>query len=88
MALDPLLVADTSLQVRASCHVLNRIIQERGKPRMIVSNHGSEFTSHAILQWTDPAKIDWHHVLPCKLIQNAFIESSMVILPPINGLQK
>lgn len=65
--------------------MLDRIIQERGKPRMIVSNHGSEFTSNAILQWTAPAKIDWHHVLPCKLIHNAFIESLMAILTPITG---
>lgn len=88
MVLDPPLFADTSRQVRAGCHVVDRIIQKRGKSRMIVSNHGSEFTSNAILQWTDPAKIDWHHVLPCKLIHNAFIESPMAILPPINGFQK
>lgn len=37
--------------------------------------YGSEFTSNAILQWTDRAKVDWHYIAPGKPIQNAFIES-------------
>ena len=52
-----------------------RIIEERGKPRMIVSDNGSEFTSNAILQWTDRTKVEWHYIAPGKPIQNAFIES-------------
>jgi len=43
---------------------LDRIIEERGKPRMIVSDNGSEFTSNAILQWTDRTKVDWHYIAP------------------------
>ena len=42
---------------------------------MIVSDNGSEFTSNAILQWTDRANVDWHYIAPGKPIQNAFIES-------------
>lgn len=42
---------------------------------MIVSDNGSEFTSNAILQWTDRTKVDWHYIAPGKPIQNAFIES-------------
>ena len=53
---------------------LDRIIEERGKPKMTVS-YGSEFTSNAILQWTDRANVDWHYIAPGKPIQNAFIES-------------
>ncbi len=37
--------------------------------------YGSEFTSNAILQWTDQGKLDWHYIAPGKPIQNAFIES-------------
>ncbi|WP_391581100.1 DDE-type integrase/transposase/recombinase [Rhizobium laguerreae] len=44
---------------------LDRIIEERGKPMMIVSDNGSEFSSNPILQWTDRTKEEW---------QNAFIE--------------
>lgn len=54
---------------------LDRIIEERGKPRIIVSDNGSEFTSNAILQWTDRSKVDWPYIAPGKPIQNAFIES-------------
>ncbi len=41
----------------------------------IVSDNGSEFTSNAILQWTDLTKVEWHYIAPGKPIQNAFIES-------------
>jgi putative transposase len=36
------------------------IIEERAKPKIIVSDNGSEFTSNAILQWTDGTKVEWH----------------------------
>lgn len=47
------LVSDTSLSGLRVARELDRIIEERGKPKMIVSDNGSEFTSNAILQWTD-----------------------------------
>ena len=69
------LVADTSLSGLRVARELDRIIEGRGKPKMIVSDNGSEFTSNAILQWTDRAKVDWHYIAPGKPIQNAFIDS-------------
>ncbi|UJL80381.1 IS3 family transposase (plasmid) [Agrobacterium vitis] len=69
------LVADTSLSGLRVARELERIIEGRGKPKMIVSDNGSEFTSNAILQWTDRTKVDWHYIAPGKPIQNAFIES-------------
>ena len=69
------LVADTSLSGLRVARELDGIIKERGKPRMIVSDNGSEFTSNAILHWTDQTKVDWHYIAPGKPIQNAFIES-------------
>ncbi|WP_234820332.1 MULTISPECIES: IS3 family transposase [Sinorhizobium] len=69
------LVADTSLSGLRVARELDRIIEERGKPKMIVSDNGSEFTSSAILQWVDRAKVEWHYIAPGKPIQNAFIES-------------
>jgi putative transposase len=50
------LVADTSLSGLRVARELDRIIEKRGKPKMIVSDNGSEFTSNFILQWTDRAK--------------------------------
>ena len=69
------LVADTSLSGLRVARELDRIIEGRGKPKMIVSDNGSEFTSNAILQWTDRTKVEWHYIAPGKPIQNAFIES-------------
>ncbi len=69
------LVADTSLSGLRVARELDRIIEERGKPRMIVSDNGSEFTSNAILQWANRTKVDWHYIALGKPIQNAFIES-------------
>lgn len=42
---------------------------------MIVSDNGREFTSNAILQWTNRGAVDWHYIAPGKPIQDAFIES-------------
>lgn len=60
------LVADTSLSGLRVARELDRIIEERGKPRMIVSDNGGEFTSSAILQWTDRSKVDWHYIAPVR----------------------
>jgi putative transposase len=69
------LVADTSLSGQRVARELDRIIADRGRPKMVVSDNGSEFTSNAILRWADETRIDWHYIAPGKPIQNAFIES-------------
>ena len=69
------LVADTSLSGARVARELDRLIAERGKPRMIVSDNGSEFTSNAILNWADKARVEWHYIAPGKPMQNGFIES-------------
>ena len=47
----------------------------RGKPGMIVSDNGTEFTSNAILSWAAEYRIDWHYIQPGKPMQNGFVES-------------
>ncbi len=69
------LVADTSLSGARVARELERLVTERGKPRMIVSDNGSEFTSNAILVWADQTHIEWHYIAPGKPMQNGFIES-------------
>ena len=54
---------------------LDRLLAERGRPKMIVSDNGSEFTSNAILAWADAARVEWHYIAPGKPMQNGFIES-------------
>jgi putative transposase len=58
------LVADTSLSG-------TRV----GRATMIVSDNGTEFTSMAILRWTQFTRIEWHYIAPGKPQQNAFVES-------------
>lgn len=69
------LVADTSLSGVRVARELDRLIAERGRPRMIVSDNGSEFTSNAILAWADQARVEWHYIAPGKPMQNGFIEA-------------
>jgi putative transposase len=54
---------------------LDRLMIERGKPKMVVSDNGSELTSNAILTWADRTGVAWHYIAPGKPVQNAFIES-------------
>jgi putative transposase len=69
------LVADTSLSGLRVARELDRVIAERGRPKMIVSDNGSEFTSNAFLAWADQARVEWHYIAPGKPMQNGFIES-------------
>lgn len=69
------LVADTSLSGLRVARELDRVIAERGRPKMIVSDNGSEFTSNAILAWADRTCVEWHYIAPGKPMQNGFIES-------------
>ncbi|WP_315712583.1 MULTISPECIES: IS3 family transposase [unclassified Bradyrhizobium] len=69
------LVADTSLSGARVARELDRLVAERGKPKMVVSDNGSELTSNAILTWTDQSRVAWHYIAPGKPMQNAFIES-------------
>jgi putative transposase len=69
------LVADTSLSGRRVARELNQLISQRGVPKMVVSDNGTEFTSNAILNWAEEAKVEWHYIAPGKPMQNGFIES-------------
>ena len=53
------LVADTSLSGARVARELATIIERRGKPMMIISDNGTEFTSNAILAFADKRKVDW-----------------------------
>ena len=69
------LVADTSLSGLRVARELDCLIKQRGKPKMIVSDNGTELTSNAILNWSDEARVEWHYIAPGKPMQNGFIES-------------
>jgi putative transposase len=69
------LVADTSLSGRRVARELDVIVARRGRPDMIVSDNGTEYTSNAILSWADETGVDWHYIAPGKPQQNGFNES-------------
>jgi putative transposase len=54
---------------------LTMLVERRGKPGMIVSDNGTEFTSDARLAWAQDKPIVWHFIAPGKSMQNGFCES-------------
>jgi putative transposase len=70
------LVADTSLSGARVARELDAIIVQRGRrPDTIVSDNGTEYTSSAILAWTDDSGVGWHYIAPGKPQQNGCNES-------------
>jgi len=67
-------VVDTSLSGVRVVRELEQLIRERGKPKIIVSDNGTELTSVAVLRWV-PGRVTWHYIEPGKPVQNAYIES-------------
>ena len=68
-------IPDTSISGRRVARELTSIIERRGRPGMIVSDNGTELTSHAIFAWCRDHKIDWHYITPGKPMQNGYVES-------------
>ena len=68
-------IPDTSISGRRVARELTALIERRGKPGMIVSDNGTEFTWNAMLSWSEENKIDWHFITPGKPMQNGFCES-------------
>lgn len=69
------LVVDTSIGGRRVARELDALMKQRGRPLMIVSDNGTELTSHAILRWQEDNGVEWHYIAPGKPTQNAFVES-------------
>ena len=68
-------VADTSISGKRVARELTAVIARRGKPELIVSDHGTEFTSNAMLAWTSEHQVAWHFIAPGKPMQNGICES-------------
>ena len=69
------IVVDSSLSGLRVARELDGLIERRGPPEMIVSDNGTELTSHAILRWVQGTGVAWHYIAPGKPMQNAFVES-------------
>lgn len=68
-------IPDTSISGKRVARELTRLVGARGKPKMIVSDNGTEFTSNAILSWAKGHAVDWHYIAPGRPMQNGYIES-------------
>jgi putative transposase len=68
-------IPDTSISGKRVARELTMLVEARGKPRMIVSDNGTEFTSNAILSWAKGHAVDWHYIAPGRPMQNGYIES-------------
>jgi putative transposase len=68
-------VVDTSISGRRVARELAAIVARRGKPDLIVSDHGTEFTSNAMLEWTQSVGVAWHFIAPGKPMQNGICEA-------------
>lgn len=55
---------------------LDSHLASQALPRTIVGDNGTEFTSMAILKWSQERHVNWHYIASGKPTQNAFIESS------------
>jgi len=68
-------VPDTSISGRRVARELDVVIARRGKPDLIVSDHGTEFTSNAMLAWAQRSRVVWHFIAPGKPTQNGICEA-------------
>ena len=68
-------IPDTSISGKRVARELMALIGRRGKPGMIVSDNGTEFTSNAILSWAKGHAVDWHYIAHGRPMQNGYIES-------------
>jgi putative transposase len=69
---------DTSISGARVARVLDRIADERGLPKTIVMDNGTESTNLAMLAWAARHRVQLHYIAPGKPTQNAFVESDNV----------
>ena len=69
------LESDTSISGERVARVLSRVAGERGLPDAIMVDNGTEFTSKAMLKWSQETEVRLAFIEPGKPTQNGFIES-------------
>ena len=68
-------LADTSISGVRVVRCLTELIQQRGRPKSIVCDNGTEFTSKAMFFWSRDSYVKLNFIQPGKPTQNAFVES-------------
>lgn len=64
-----------SLPASTVTQVLDRLVLERGLPKQITVDNGTEFTSIAFDQWAHRNSVAIRYITPGKPVENAYIES-------------
>jgi putative transposase len=59
-------VVDTSICGRRVVRELTALVARHGRPELLVSDNGTEFTSNALLAWSAETGIAWHYIAPGK----------------------
>ena len=65
---------DTSLSSKRIIRILERVILERGKPSIIRTDNGPEFTSKELELWAKDNEIQIQFIQPGRPMQNGYIE--------------
>jgi putative transposase len=68
-------IVDFSISGLRVSRFLNQLIESRGRPRALVCDNGTEFTSKAMFFWSKDTGIRLNFIQPGKPTQNAFVES-------------
>ena len=68
-------IPDTSICGKRVVRELEKIIERRGEPEMIVSDNGTKLTCNVILTFAEKQSLTWHYIAPGKPMQNGFSES-------------
>ncbi len=68
-------IVDTALNGQSVLEALDDLIEERGKPEVILSDNGTEFTSNKVVGWQNTQGVKWEYIEPGKPFQNGSIES-------------
>jgi putative transposase len=67
--------AGRSLTGRHVVQVLERLAQQRGLPKAIVSDNGPEFCSRVVDAWAHSQNVQLRFIRPGKPVENAYVES-------------
>jgi putative transposase len=63
-----------AIQLPINFDFVERVVKEKGKPRMIRVDNGPEFIGSIFSEWCYDNKIELHYIQPGKPNQNGYIE--------------
>ena len=71
----PYRVVDPTISGRRVARERTELVERRGKAGLIVSDRGTEFTSNAMLAWSEETGVSWRVVAPGRPMQTGICEA-------------